>query len=304
MVSLHRVLCPVDFSPVSRRALAHAAALARWYQAPLQAVHVVPLAPSMLVFPPGLNAVTITPAEKEAVRRELEEFVASATEGLRAVELTLLDGDAATQIVIHAAEAGADLLVLGTHGRTGFERWVLGSVTEKVLRKVRCPVLTVPPAPTDSPHPVFKRVLCGVDFSGSSQSALQYALSLAQEADAHLTLLYVLGWEPEEELAASPQFDLAGYRRFLLAQAQGRLEGLVPEEARDWCEIETRLACGKPYREILRIAGEEKDDLIVLGVHGRGVLDRMLFGSTTQAVVRQAGCPVLTVRSRDELKRP
>jgi nucleotide-binding universal stress UspA family protein len=76
-----------------------------------------------------------------------------------------------------------------------------------------------------------------------------------------------------------------------------RLEALVPAEARNWCEIDLRVACGKPYREILRLAEAEESELIVLGVHGGGVVDRMLFGSTAAHVVRQAGCPVLTVRT-------
>jgi nucleotide-binding universal stress UspA family protein len=126
---------------------------------------------------------------------------------------------------------------------------------------------------------------------------VQYALSLAQEANGRLTLLHVMDWLPKSEYDAYPQFDSAGFRRFVSAEARRKLELLVPEEARNWCEPDLRLTCGKAYREILRVAGEEHADLIVLGVHGFGTVDRLIFGSTTQHVVRQAACPVLTTRA-------
>jgi nucleotide-binding universal stress UspA family protein len=101
---------------------------------------------------------------------------------------------------------------------------------------------------------------------------------------------------PDKDMAKFPQFDASAYRRAVTTEARRRLEALVPDEARNWCEPDIRIGCGKPYREIVRIADEEGADLIVLGVHGAGAVDRMLFGSTTQHVVRQALCPVLTVR--------
>jgi nucleotide-binding universal stress UspA family protein len=174
---------------------------------------------------------------------------------------------------------------------------VLGSVTEKVLRKAHCPVLTVPPHAEGQPErPVFERILCGVDFSETGHRALDHALSLAQEANGRLTLLHVLDWVPEKDLARYPQFDAAGYRRDMMRDVRERLDALVPEDARNWCDPEVRIACGKPYQAILRAAGEDASDLLVLGVHGARPVDRMLFGSTAQHVVRQAGCPVLTVR--------
>jgi nucleotide-binding universal stress UspA family protein len=196
-----------------------------------------------------------------------------------------------------AAESATDLVVLGTHGRSGFERLMLGSVTEKVVRKASCPVLTVPRRAEGAPeHAPFGRILCGVDFSEASRRAVDYGLSLAQEAKARVTLLHVVEWLPDESFSKYPQFDVDHFRRTLLTDARVKLEQLVPEDARNWCEPDTKLVCGKPYQEILRVASEERSDLIVLGVHGRGAIDRMLFGSTTQAIVRQAACPVLTIR--------
>ena len=187
---------------------------------------------------------------------------------------------------------------MSTHGRTGFERFMLGSVTEKVLRKAPCPVLTVPRrCEGQAESPLFRRILCGVDFSEPGRRALDRALSLAQEARARLTLLHVVDWIGDPDLARYPQFDANGYRRLVMANVRERLEALVPAEVRDWCDVDLRVACGKPYQELLRFAGNEGVELMVLGVRGEGAVDRMLFGSTTQHVVRQATCPVLTVHS-------
>lgn len=296
MMRIERILCPVDFSPFSKRALEHAAVLAKWYEAELTVLHATPLMPTVLGFPPAVDLASSEPVSNEAVLRELTAFTAEAVAPL-APRLVLRSGHAPSEILDYADESGADLIVLGTHGRTGFEHLVLGSVTEKVLRKAKCPVLTVPRRDETLPaRPVFERILCGADFSDASNHAVRYALSLAQEANGRLILLHVMDWLPKSEYDAYPQFDAAGFRRFVSAEARRKLEQLVPEEARNWCEPDLRLTCGKAYREILRGADEEHADLIVLGVHGFGAVDRLLFGSTTQHVVRQAACPVLTTR--------
>ena len=198
----------------------------------------------------------------------------------------------------------SDLIVMGTHGRSGFERLVLGSVTEKVLRKAACPTLSVPRHVQDAvpaPPVLFRNILCAIDFSDCSINALNYAMSLAQEADARLTVLHALELLPEmpsgsiEGVQAWPQH----VREYIAAVEQDRrerLQAVVPESVRAYCTAETVLASGTPYREILRVAAEQHSDLIVVGIHGRGATDLLFFGSTAQHVVRQATCPVLTLR--------
>ena len=297
MITIKRILCPVDFSSFSCRAFEHAAVLARWYEAELTVLHVSPLMPTMFGLEPALSATTLAPFDREALGRELLEFVGDTAKATREPALVIRSGPAAATILTVATEIRADLVVLGTHGRTGFEKFMLGSVTEKVVRKARCPVLTVPSrAAGDPENPLFARILCGVDFSEASDHAARHAVSLAQEAKGRLTLLHVVEWLPDESFSKYPSFDVDRYRRSLLADARARVEELVPAEARNWCEAETRVVCGKPYQEVLRVAQDDGADLIVLGVHGRGPIDRMLFGSTTQQVVRQALCPVLTIR--------
>jgi nucleotide-binding universal stress UspA family protein len=137
-----------------------------------------------------------------------------------------------------------------------------------------------------------------VIFSDSSLRAAEYALSLAKEADAQLILLHVIDSFLEERLeSADVQFDSGAYRRVLEERVMARLRAVVPADARTWCKPDERIVYGKPHREILRVASEVGANAIFMGVHGRSVVDRMLFGSTTHHVIRQAPCPVLTLRA-------
>jgi len=205
------------------------------------------------------------------------------------------------EVLAQIVATHADLLVLGTHGRSGFQHLFLGSVTEKVIRQAPCPTLVVPPrAPDVSPDAPaqFKQILCAVDFSDSSLSALAYALTLAEESDARLTLLHVIEMPPElRENPMAPDFDVDRIHAAAEAEAQRRLRELVPEAARTYCTVDTAVVEGRAYRRVLGHAVEQKSDLIVMGVHGRGALDLLLFGSTTHHVIRAAVCPVLIVRS-------
>jgi len=220
------------------------------------------------------------------------------------LEFELSEGTAATEILARATSTKPDLIVMGTHGRSGFERLVLGSVTEKVLRKAACPVLSVPrqiPDAVPAPTVLFKRILCAIDFSDCSLRALNYAMSLAQEADARLTVVHVIEVSPEapadfyQGAFGVPQ-SLADYIAASEEERRARLRDAVPDTVRAYCTVETLLPTGKPYREILRVAAEQQSDLIVIGIHGRGAADLLLFGSTAQHVIRQALCPVLTLR--------
>jgi nucleotide-binding universal stress UspA family protein len=214
--------------------------------------------------------------------------------GLRA-DVIVDQGNPVRSILHHARALPAALIVIGTHGQGGFERLVLGSVTEKVLRKAACPVMVVPPQAAGVSRLPFTQILCAVDFSDSSIAALQYAFSLAQESNARLTLLHVFEWPPDEA-SAQRLLEMSDFRRQREAEAGQKLEGLIPADARDWCAPEWKLAHGKAYQQVLNLAAREQVDLIVMGVHGRNAIDLTLFGSTTNQVVRQAACPVLTLR--------
>jgi nucleotide-binding universal stress UspA family protein len=162
-------------------------------------------------------------------------------------------------------------------------------------------VLTVPPSATTVPiddGPPFRRIVCAVDFSDSSLKGLEQALSLAQEDAAQLFVTHVIDWPDDATLPPALAQAIASTRRDWEHEKQRQLERLIPESARAWCQPEAVLRIGSPARELLRVAEERDADLIVMGVHGRGAIDRALFGSTTHKIVRDARCAVLTVRTR------
>jgi len=298
MVEFKRVLCPVDFSESSTRSLAHAAALARWYEAELTVLHVVSTFDSVQVRTElGSPVQIVNPMPREEVLREMQQLLDRAGVSLDA-HLIAQAGDASTTIVDQALTTRADLIVIGTHGRRGFKRLLLGSVTETVLHEAPCPVLTVSPHTGASSSDVvtFKRILCPIDFSPSALQALGFALDLARQADGRVTLLHVIEWLPEDEPRTSAHFNVPEFRRYLVNDTKQRLRSLAAAESPAWCEIDDVIVSGRAHREILRAAEARSADLIVMGAQGRGGVGLALFGSTTQQVVRSAACPVLTVR--------
>ena len=303
-MKIERILCPVDFSEASAHAIDQAVVIAGWYKARITALHVVlPSAPPLPGWPASTDITARAEGDREQLRKETAaRFSAAARAGI-GLDVMIDVGRPARCILERAADLRADLIVIGTHGTSGFEHLVLGSVAEKVLRKAKCPVVTVPPRAQAISRLPFNRLLCAVDFSDSSLTALRSALSLAKESGAALTVLHVLEWpwdEPPpprlEELPAEQGLALAEYRRYCEKSAMARLESLVPDSERPSRSTGPRLRNGKPYVQILDVAAEEQSDLIVLGVRGRQPLDTSLFGSTANQVVRHAKCPVLTLR--------
>jgi nucleotide-binding universal stress UspA family protein len=282
-----KILCPTDYSEAAANALEYAVAVAGWYKAQLTVLHVG-------TGPSAQSGMTRLQRETAAISE-----VAAAVGA--ALDVAVVDGDPARAIVHEAQQRSADLLVMGTHGIGGFQRLILGSVTEKVLRSAATPVLTIPPRAGGKAHLPFQRMLCGIDFSACSLSALEYAQSLARQARASLILVHSLEWPweeppapPFEEFPPAQAAALQAYRRTRELQANERLAALARAGAE--CGLTCRVVHGKAYAAVLRVAAEEHADLIVLGVGGRSAVDRTVFGSTANQVVRQATCPVLTIR--------
>lgn len=298
MVEFKRILCPVDLSELSVRTLAYAGAIASRYDAHLTALHVVPSFTPMDVRT-GLEPVSLVyPVAQDEVLEQLRQTVAAAGLGEGTVALMAETGEAAATVVDQALATRADLLVMGTHGRSGFDRFLLGSVAEKVLRKAPCPVLTVPPhAPATPPSEVALRtILCPVDFSAAALEAFGFALDLARRSDASVVLVHAIEFLAEEEPLETAHFNVPEFRSYLLTDARQRLESLVSGEPRLNRGVRTVVVVGRAHHGILHIAAAEGADLIVMGAQGRGGAALALFGSTTQQVVRGATCPVLTVR--------
>jgi nucleotide-binding universal stress UspA family protein len=302
MSAITRILCPVDFSECSRHALEQAVALGRECRAPVIVLHafaVAPVTDRIIVGSP----VVLEPAHassemREALRTELARFVDSVEASGAVVQLDVGEGDPIDAIVRDGLATHADLIVMGTHGRSGMDRLMLGSVAESVLRKAPCPVLTVPRRAESAASLAFARILCAVDFSPASLRALQYASDLAPAIGADLCALHVVelmtgdGDGLREEIA-DPATD---YREAFREAALQRLQSTVPAALGDDRDVRHLVTIGRPHREIIRIAEQERYDLIVMGVEARSAADLLLFGSTTQHVLRRAPCPVLTVR--------
>jgi nucleotide-binding universal stress UspA family protein len=295
MIRIAHVLCPVDVSEISQHALDHAAAIARWYEARLTLLYVFANLPTM-----DLPPLVLEDADRERLLSDLRRMAAAVPRDVP-VEFSIQEaGFVHEEIVAQLGTTHADLLVLGTHGRSGFQRLFLGSVTEKVIRKTTCPTLVVPPRAPDVPagSPIqFRRILCAVDFSESSLDALAHAINMAEEANAQLTVLHVVEFPLMLNVEPTmPAVDLSRLREPAASDGRRKLEELIPEEARTYCTVDTAVVEGRAYREILRQATERQSDLIVMGVHGRGALDLLVFGSTTHHVIRASACPVLIVR--------
>lgn len=278
---IERVLCPVDFSDVSRRALGYAIAIARWYRSHLTVMFVQPMPVAIAaVAALGTGApasFAASSAERMAIRRQLEELCLDEAAGDLSFEVAVNEGNVADEILAEAE--AADLVVVGTHGRTGVERLVLGSVAQAVLERAPCSVMAVPPASPSADGAVpalFHHIVAAVDFSDASLDALDSALSLAQESDAHLTLIHATPSPTDVE------------RR--------RLSSLVSGAARTYCHVEERVQTGEPDSAILSVAAARHAQLIVLGMRRMGPFGRLLSGSVTERVVRQADCPVIAIR--------
>jgi nucleotide-binding universal stress UspA family protein len=299
MVSINRILCPIDFSDFSLDALRHGLVLAQWYSAQLTLFHVYQVSHPLPVegIPGTVPALAGADPDKlaEEVRRFCAPLLGSSGRG---VQIVVRPGDAAKEIRKEAERLPSDLVILGTHGRSGFERLFLGSVTEKVLRSTGVPVLTIPPPVRQPGSPPYKIILCPLDFSPASSRALEYALSLAKEANARLILLHaiedVLG---EAGAQALGHLSVSQYYHQLEQDAVTRLRAVVPDEARVWARPEERVVKGRAHQEILKVVEVERVDLIVMGVQGKGVVNRLVFGSTAHRVIREAGCPALTLHS-------
>ncbi|SRR5712692_1874091 len=293
MLEIKLVLCPVDFSEFSIRAYRHALSLAEHYRAKLVAQHIVELwrYPSAEYVASLGNYEEFCRALREGGKEQLGAFVKKHTHDEIQPELVVHEGVTPDSILSFAQAQKTDLIVMGTHGRRGYDRVVLGSVTNRVMRRSPCPVLAVCKPPHESAggeerHHVhhLSRILFCTDFSENSEQALNYAISARAEYDSELTLLHVL-----EEIPSSPKMEEA------IATATEQLDKLIPQEGRKTLKIKTAVRIGKPYQQIIQLALEAQIDMVVMGVRGRGALDLAVFGSTTYRVLQLGPCPVLAV---------
>ena len=302
MSLLRNILYPTDFSTQSNHAKEYAQGLAKKFGATLHVAHVIDTL--------GLNfysaeamygqIIPIDPPLK-SMREEAEitlRHVIELTE-LEHISATphLKEGHPAKVLLQLADDVNADLIVIGTHGRTGFERLLFGSTCEKILRKSNVPVLTVKPKVREfiqlDMGIMVKRVLCPVDFSDCSNAALPYAIDLSREFDARLELCHVIDMGIDQS-AILPAVAISNPRE-LLERTKSILSDLVNEYSD--IDISTNVSIGVPYINIVKAAETTRSDIIIMATHGRSGVTHAVLGSTAEKIVRSAHCPVMTIRS-------
>ncbi len=193
-------------------------------------------------------------------------------------------GEIDHEILNAIGEYKAGLVVAGTHGRRGFEHWLMGSVCERLLRRVPVPILTIGRIKRPAGAGDIKRILVGIDFSEGSAEAAAWGLSIAQKSRIGVTLVHVTDYVTGDVPSR--------YRHSLLKGIRFELQDLVPAGA---THVTTRVEFGIPYQLLLTLAERERAGMIVIGTHGKSTLDRTLLGTTAERVIRGASCPVLAV---------
>jgi nucleotide-binding universal stress UspA family protein len=285
-ITLKNILFATDFSPAADLAVPIAVQIAQRYGAKVYGVHVNRFDDYTAAAPNAWAAMA------ETAERETKEQAQRLNKQLEGVEHETVIGEGniweVMSDVIEKKEI--DLLVLGTRGRTGFGKALLGSVAEQTLRQSPCPVLTVGPHvnPWSERYAKMREILYATDLTTDNPAAASYAISLAQENQAHLVLLYVIEDPKAGDLVDSPQ---------VVDLKERKLQQLVTEQAGMWCESTCIVEQGPAAEKILDVSNRRHTDLIVLGARQtKGFAKRLSLG-TVHNVVSQATCPVLTVRS-------
>jgi nucleotide-binding universal stress UspA family protein len=287
-ISLKNILFATDFSPAAEAALPYAMGLAQRYGGTVHGLHVRFPATYPVVGPEAMPQIMQAAEEQAKIEaQQLHTMLNSVPH-----EVSVGEGEVWPMISEIVRKDKTNLIVIGTHGRTGVKRVLLGSVAEEIFRKASCPVLTVGPHVTkDTERRLeMKEILYATDFSPESLAALPFAVSLAQEHQAHLTLLHVVPQSRVGELVHGEQYAESTMRR---------LQTLVPAEAEYWCEPNYKVEHGPEAEKIMEVANALGADLIVLGVRGaEGAMGTVthLVQSIAHRVVTEARSPVLTVR--------
>jgi nucleotide-binding universal stress UspA family protein len=286
------ILVPTDGSDHAVRAAEHAGSLAAAFDATVHVIHVVDVNAAAGPFSAG-GVDDEFLARLEAGGEEAIEAVEPAVAGAADLRTATVRGRPSTAIGDYADDHGADLIAMGTHGRTGLQRVVTGSVTERVLRRASVPVLTARATDESAAADGYDDILIPTDGSGLAEAAAGHAVGLAARFDAtvHAVNIVDLG-----EAAATPNYEPPTDLVERLEDAGESATGRVAARAREaGIEAVTAVREGFPARTLLEYADDAGIDLIAMGTAGRsGVAERVL-GSTTERVLRRAPVPVLTV---------
>ena len=283
MIHVKKIMVPVDFSEPSKKAVNYGLSLASEFKSRLELTHIT----------------TFDTATYDKAKMQMLQLIPADYRDQFDFEIIVKAGDIRQELLAIVDENEIDLVVMGSRGRSYFERMLLGSVTERMLRKLHVPILTVshldPEKELHKPGIVpLQRIVYATDLAEGSQVGLEFSIRLAHGLNAHLTVVHVV-----------PAFDVFGhgletafapdYNAEARALAAERLSKVVALVSDGRVPITTVLADGVPYEAINRIAAEKNADLIVINLQGKGLLDRALIGTTAERVIRTASIPVLSL---------
>ena len=296
-VLIKRILCATDFSDFSNHAIPYGITLAREFKAKLYVSHVIDLSSAAIY---GEAVFALEEQQSRMTSYAHKEMTRLMGQESLDWEPLITVGNPANEIARLAADKQVDLAIAASHGRSGLKRLILGSVTERLMRTLPCPLWVVRSPERGFATPAnqaiqLKKILVGCDFSPDSSLASEYGLSLAQEFQADLHLAHVVEPPLYDDLI-KPSESREPFRQRLRTTVQEKLSAMVPEEARTWCNPVTALLAGQPHEELIKYAVVNDVDLIVLGVRGHSLVETLFVGSTTDRVLRKAPCPVLSVQ--------
>ncbi len=296
---INTIFCATDFSKLAEEVVSYGITLAKEFNAKLLVCHVVDF-PTVSMYGEAVSG----PIEHQNrfmdyARSEISRLIGN--EPIDSQALVTL-GNTTEEISRLVVEFNADLVITATHGRSGLKRFFLGSVTERLMRTLPCPLLVLRGAgdgaggsePKLQKFP-FKRILVGCDFSSDSDLAFTNSLSMAQEFESELYMVHVVEPSGYKDLFKMPAEQGDKFKQDLFDMIKDRLKSMVPDEALNWLTLHTHLLVGKPYEEIIRFAEINDIDLIALGIRGHGMVEDLFVGSTTDRVIRRAPCPVLSI---------
>lgn len=290
-LELSRIVAGVDFSDWTTAVLATASEVAQAFRAGLTVVYAERFEPPPYFTDRGVpELMDALASQKRAARESLDKAVKRDVDGSVNVETRLVETTAASGLLDATEESGAGLVVVGTHGRSGLNRLLLGSVAENVLRRSRVPVLTVRGTHDEAAgcRLPFRRILCPVNYTEVARESLRVAATFAKRFEAELAVITSI--EEDTEQAA-------------LDRQEAQLCEWVPEEVHAQCTLTPLVRKGQAAEQILTASREGGHDLIVIGAQHKPLLETTIFGTTSIRVMRHATCPVLSVPREHEAGR-
>ncbi|KAA3661387.1 MAG: universal stress protein [Calditrichaeota bacterium] len=292
-----KILIPTDFSQNANEAMLYAHLFARIYNTQCTLFHVI----SLFDYDP--NNPNYNFPSFDDVYNTHEQIASEEIDKLHVKDENILfekkivrGVSAADEIINFAGENGYDLIIMGTHGRSGLSHFFIGSVTEKVIRHQPCPVMAVRYQRENAIPERFEKILVPVDFSNYSRKTLEYAVELATNSDAFIELIHVI----EEQI--HPAYYVAGDVSILkmFPDLREKSTTALRELAENNLKQDIKFSChvkeGKSHTEIVDFADEQDIDLIVMATHGLSGFEHFLMGSTTEKVLRKSSTPILAIK--------